>query len=123
MRIELALCSSSGPRSIQPVPKLQLYCCAFGLPFLWSPLAWQALWKNVLVQIFFSAFFPSRCSLVSRGDSVGFLTSKHALQILVAQGRNSLLRFSVFGASLIVDVCRWQRISIVIFGRGRVNGS
>jgi hypothetical protein len=37
MRIELALCSSSGPRSIQPVPKLQLYCCALGLPLLWSP--------------------------------------------------------------------------------------
>jgi len=41
------------------------------------------------------------------------LPSKHFLQIPVAQGQNPLLRFSVFEASLIVDMCRWQRISIV----------
>jgi hypothetical protein len=77
-------------------------------------IAWQTPRKNVLVPIiFFSTFFPSRCSLVSKEDSVDFLSSKHFLQILVAQGQNFLLRFPVFEASLIVDVCRWQRISIV----------
>jgi hypothetical protein len=47
---------------------------------------------------------------------MGSLPSKHFLQILVSQGQNFLLGFSVFEASLIVDVCRWQRISIVSSG-------
>jgi len=41
------------------------------------------------------------------------LSSKHFLQIFVDRGQNPLLRFSVFEASVIVDVCRWQRISFV----------
>src|SRR6266850_1812766 len=76
-------------------------CCAFGLPTCGLLIAWQTPQKNVSVQIFFSTFFPSGCSLVSRGDSVDFLSSKHVLRVLVAQGQNSLLRFSVFEASLV----------------------
>jgi len=117
MRIELALCSSSGPRSIQPVPKLQFYVALSVFPSCGLLIAWQTPRKNVLVPIiFFPTFFPSRCSLVSKEDSVDFLSSKNFLQILVAQGQNFLLRFPVFEASLIVDVCRWQRISIVSSG-------
>jgi hypothetical protein len=68
-------------------------CCPFGLPSCGLHMAWQTCRKNVLVQKFFSTFFPSRCSLVSRGGSVASLPSKHALQVLVAQRQNSLLRF------------------------------
>jgi hypothetical protein len=67
-------------------------------------IAWQTPRKNVLVPIiFFSTFFPSRCSLVSKEDSVDFLSSKHVLQVLVTQSQNFLLPFSVFEASLVVD--------------------
>jgi len=107
---------SGGNPALSAYAEAFCQCCTFGLPSCGLLIAWQTPRKNGLAQIFFSTFFPSRCSLVSRGGLVDFLTSKHVLQVLVAQGKYSLLRFFVFGASLVVDGCRWQRISIVSCG-------
>jgi hypothetical protein len=61
-------------------------------------------------KIIFSSFFPSRCSLVSRGDRRNIGPKGMKALVRIRAGQNLLLPFSLFEASLIVEVCRWQRI-------------
>jgi hypothetical protein len=72
---------------------------------------------------FFPYFFSTRCSLVSRGDSMNFLLRRYSLQFPVGREARFFLTFSFFEASLIMRGPTMSKSFHHFFNHGEVTGA